>query len=348
MEVMLDALMQRGIGKPDDKPKEEPPPALPTRPTVRGRPPSLNRPGAGPAPWMSSHRPPLAPIPLPPQEEEEKGKSSVHLELEICERKNLELETRALNAEEEVKQRDDDVRQKEEEIAALRQQVEHYESRVSEYELKLKSVEEELQKQTIALQVAQSAGITHRRQLSNSAIRAKTQALATRAEDASTSASVSMKRQPRGGGDPGLVDDKKQSNHADDNLANEFTRESQKFDHAAKAVAEAPPSVMSVDELKVLKRQFGAWRKEYEARLRKTKGELKKRVVHSEKSHDQGGGGGGHGSSSSSSSRLRGCSCSCWSRIKAPKFKQPKCCTCNMKLPSPPSCSFCCWFRRRR
>lgn len=153
MEVMLDALMQRGIGKPDDKPKEEPPPALPTRPTVRGRPPSLNRPGAGPAPWMSSHRPPLAPIPLPPQEEEEKGKSSVHLELEICERKNLELETRALNAEEEVKQRDDDVRQKEEEIAALRQQVEHYESRVSEYELKLKSVEEELQKQTIALQV---------------------------------------------------------------------------------------------------------------------------------------------------------------------------------------------------
>lgn len=64
MEQMLDALRQRGIGKPDDKPKEEEPPALPTRPTVRGRPPSIHRPASS-APW-SQQRPPLALLPPPP------------------------------------------------------------------------------------------------------------------------------------------------------------------------------------------------------------------------------------------------------------------------------------------
>ena len=63
MELMLDALRQRGIGKLEDKPKEEEPPALPTRHTVRGRPPSIHRP-ASDAP--GSQRPPLAPLPPPP------------------------------------------------------------------------------------------------------------------------------------------------------------------------------------------------------------------------------------------------------------------------------------------
>jgi hypothetical protein len=68
MEVMLDALMQRGIGKPEEassKPKEEePPPALPSRPTWRGRLPALHRPGGtAAAPWI--HRP--SPVPQPTQ-----------------------------------------------------------------------------------------------------------------------------------------------------------------------------------------------------------------------------------------------------------------------------------------
>jgi hypothetical protein len=65
--VMLDALMQRGIGKPEEqKQKEEAPPALPTRPTVRGRLPSLQRPGAA-SPWVRVRPPmPLALLP-PPQ-----------------------------------------------------------------------------------------------------------------------------------------------------------------------------------------------------------------------------------------------------------------------------------------
>lgn len=63
MEVMLDALMQRGIGKPEEhKHKEEEPPTLPARPTGKGRLPSLQRPSAT-APWID--RPPLVSL-LPP------------------------------------------------------------------------------------------------------------------------------------------------------------------------------------------------------------------------------------------------------------------------------------------
>ena len=81
------------------------------------------------------------------QEEEEKEDEEEKCSI------NLELERRAIKAEEEARQKDDDVQQKEEEIAALRQQVEHYESRLSECELKMRSVEEELQKQIAALQL---------------------------------------------------------------------------------------------------------------------------------------------------------------------------------------------------
>ncbi|CAM0949177.1 unnamed protein product [Alopecurus aequalis] len=334
MEVMLDALMQRGIGKPDDKPKEEPPPALPTRPTVRGRPPSvISRPGS-PAPWL--HRPPLPPIPPPPQEEErEEEKCSI----------NLDLERRALKAEEEVKQKDDDVRNKDEEIGGLRQQVEHYESRLSECEAKMRSVEEELQKQIAALQqmsqsvagrVSMSQSVAgrmsmsgHHQGLSSAVIMRAPQPPATTAEEAS---SVKHHEQP--------VDVSAKQNHTD-NLAEEFVREKQAFEHAGKAVAEVKPGTMSVDELKMLKRQFGAWKKEYAVRLRKAKAELRKQGVHLEKSHEQAGNGG--------NPRRRWCGW--WRTIKAPKFRTPKrCCTCAIKFPSPSSCcsSFSCCFRRHR
>ncbi|XP_051184691.1 uncharacterized protein [Lolium perenne] len=343
MEVMLDALMQRGIGKPDDKPKEDTaPPALPTRPTVRGRPPSVHRPGS-PAPWLN--RPPLAPIPPPPQEEEEEERDKEKCTI------NLELEMRAIKAEEDVKQRDDDVRHKDEEISGLRQQVEHYESRLSECEAKMRAVEEELQRQIAALQqqvearslqmarsVASrpSTSCHHRRELSSVGItRAPQPPVATAAEEAS-----SVKR-PEQHAD--VVTKKNQG--APENLAEEFVREKQAFEHAAKAVAEVKPGTMSVDELRMLKRQFVAWRKEYATRLRKAKAELRKRV-HSEKSH-----GHGHDQAAGHGGNQRRRWCGWWRTIKMPKFRAPKrCCTCAIKFPSPSSCCSCfsCCFRRHR
>ncbi|VAI13456.1 unnamed protein product [Triticum turgidum subsp. durum] len=352
MELMLDALRQRGIGKLEDKPKEEEPPALPTRPTVRGRPPSIHRP-ASDAPW--SQRPPLAPLPPPPQEEEEAREA----ERRAVE---LELERRAVRAEEEAKQKDDDVRLKEEEIAGLRQQVELYEARLAEWEAKMKAVEEELQRQTAALQMSQAAvaaaaaraeigSTSHRREptLSDGVAQAERAPAPTRAEEAAV--------KPSHAGELAVaaVLSSKPS-HAEHHLATEYARETQAFEHAARAVAEVKPGTMSVDELKMLRRQFAAWKKGYEARLRKTNAELKKRV-HSEKSHDQQPAHGG---------RRRWCGW--WRTIKAPKFRAPKrCCTCAcaMKLPSFPSCKFpslpsckfpslpscsfsCCCFRRRR
>ncbi|KAF0896098.1 hypothetical protein E2562_019328 [Oryza meyeriana var. granulata] len=309
MEVMLDALMQRGIGKPEEKPKEEAPPALPTRPTVRGRLPSLQRPGAL-SPWV--HQSP----PLPPQEEEEKCAV------------NLELERRAMLAEEAAQQKDGVVRQKDDEIAALRQQVEHYESRLLECEARMKSVEEELQKQITTLQMAQSnAGRTggsttrHRQELSGSG-GAPAQSSGRRSEETSV-----MQQQPRGCEAIVAVAVDERQTEAVSRLATELQRESEAFEHGARAATEArPPNAKSVDELRRLKRQFGAWKKEYEARLRKTKAELKKLVRSSERS--------GHGN------RRR---CSSW-KIKVPKCRLPKCCA--FKLPSPSSCCFCCCFRR--
>ncbi|XP_048574502.1 myosin-2-like [Triticum urartu] len=361
MELMLDALRQRGIGKLEDKPKEEEPPALPTRPTVRGRPPSIHRP-ASDAPW--SQRPPLAPLPPPPEEEEAREAERRAVE--------LELERRAVRAEEEAKQKDDDVRLKEEEIAGLRQQVELYEARLAEWEAKMKAVEEELQRQTAALQMSQAAAAaaaaraeigstSHRREptLSDGVAQAERAPAPTRAEEAAVKRGeslfrgASVKPQQQQPAVATVLSSNSKPSHAEHHLATEYARETQAFEHAARAVAEVKPGTMSVDELKMLRRQFAAWKKEYEARLRKTNAELKKRV-HSEKSHDQQPDHGG---------RRRWCGW--WRTIKAPKFRAPKrCCTCacamklpsfpscnlpSCKFPSLPSCSFsCCCFRRRR
>ncbi|KAF7064536.1 hypothetical protein CFC21_070833 [Triticum aestivum] len=415
MEQMLDALRQRGIGKPDDKPKEEEPPALPTRPTVRGRPPSIHRPASS-APW-SQQRPPLALLPPPPEDEEAREAERRAVE--------LELERRAVRAEEEAKQKDDDVRLKEEEIAVLRQQVELYEARLAEWEAKMKAVEEELQRQTAALQMSQAAAAaaaaraalgstSHRREptLSDGVAQAEQAPVPTRAEEASVKrgeslfrgASVKPQQQqqpavaavlsskpshagvaavlsskPSHAGVAAVLSSKpshagelavapavlsSKPSHAEHHLATEFARETQAFEHAARAVAEVKPGTMSVDELKMLRRQFAAWKKEYEARLHKTNAELKKRI-HSEKSHDQ---------QAAHCGRRRWCGW--WRTIKAPKFRAPKrccACACAMKLPSLPSCKFpslpsckfpslpsckfpslpscsfsCCCFRRRR
>lgn len=101
-------------------------------------------------------------------------------------------------------------------------------------------------------------------------------------------------------------------------LATEFQKEREVLEHGVK----------SVDELKALKRKFGAWKKEYEARLRKTKAELKK-LAHAERNQ-----GHSHG-------QQRRCG---WWRMKVPKCRIPKC--CSFKLPSPKSCCFSYCFRR--
>ncbi|RCV38074.1 hypothetical protein SEVIR_8G117900v4 [Setaria viridis] len=312
MEVMLDALMQRGIGKPEEqKPKEEEPPALPTRPTGRGRLPSLQRSGAA-APWI--HRPPL-PSPLsPPQEEDDEEKCLV----------NLELERRAAKAEEEVKKKEEEMRQKEELIATLRQQVEQYESRLSECEVRMKSVEEELQKQITSLQMAQTAGGRRGGLTTTSQHRQES-------SSGNLPPSQSSARRQQRGCEPAIIAIDESSSEVNQ-LAREFKRQSEAFEYNARAVAEAKPSspssAKSVKELKTLKRQFASWKKEYEAQLKKTKAELK-RLVHTEKKN--------HGDSDSHQRRCG------WWRIKASKCcRAPKC--CSFKLPSPKSCGCC--FRR--
>lgn len=319
MEVMLDALMQRGIGKPEEptKPKEEEePPALPTRPTGRGRLPALQRPGGtAAAPWI--HRPSLpSPVPPPTQEEDE----------EKC-LVNLELERRAAKAEEEVKQKEEEMRQKEELISTLQRQVEHYESRLSECEVRMKSVEEELQRQITSLQMAQTAG--GRRDGSTKHVQESSHG------GLPPSQPSSARRQQRGSEPAAAADDRTTLAEPVNQLAREFQTEREAFEHNARAVVEvrppSPSSAKSVEELKSLKRQFASWKKEYEARLKKTKAELK-RLVHAEKKRGGGGGGDGH-------AHQRRCG---WWRFKAPKCRAPKC--CSFKLPSPKS--YCCCFRR--
>ncbi|CAN6381186.1 unnamed protein product [Urochloa humidicola] len=312
MEVMLDALMQRGIGKPQEKkPKDEEPPALPTRPTGRGRLPSLQRPAAA-SPWI--HRPPLPSLLPLPQEEDDEEKCLV----------NLELEKRAAEAEEEVKKKEEEMRQKEQLITTLRQQVEHYESQLSECEARMKSVEVELQKQITSLQMAQNAGGT----------RAGLTVMSQHRQESSSHGKLppsqsSARRQHRGCERAIVAVD--ESSSEVNQLAREFKRQSEAFEHNARAVVEAKPSspgsTKSVHELKRLKRQFASWKKEYEARLKKAKAELKK-LVHAEKSHED------------SHSHQRRCG---WWRIKAPKCcKAPRC--SSFKLPSPKSCG-CCFHR---
>lgn len=151
----------------------------------------------------------------------------------------------------------------------------------------------------------------------------------------------SARRQQRGS-EPAAADESERTTLAEpvvNQLAREFQTGREAFEHNARAVAEAsrlptssstPGSARSVEELKTLKSQFATWKKEYEARLKKTKAELK-RLVHAEK---RNGAGDRH-------AHQRRCG---WWRIKAPKCcRAPKCCS-SFKLPSPKSC--CCCFRR--
>lgn len=63
-------------------------------------------------------------------------------------------------------------------------------------------------------------------------------------------------------------------------LGAEFERQSQALENGASALAEqrpwqpGVPSANSIDDLKKLKSQFRSWKKDYKARLRKTKAEL--------------------------------------------------------------------------
>nr|CAB3491526.1 unnamed protein product [Digitaria exilis] len=306
MEVMLDALMQRGIGKPkEQKPKEEEPPALPARPTGRGRLPSLHKPTAT-APWII--KPPLlSPLP-PPQEEDDEMKHLV----------NLELERRAATAEEELKQKKKEMRHKEDLITTLRQQVEHYESQLSECEVRMKSVEEELQKQIASLQMAQTARGRRGGPMTTSQCHQES----SRAYLAPSQPSARWQHRAC---EPDIVSVRESSFQVNE-LAKEFERESEAFDINARAVVEAkqsPSRVKSVDELNTLRRQFVRWKKDYEARLKKTNTELR-RIVHTEKNH---------GDSHNHHQRWG------WWRIKTTKCRAPKC--FSFKLPSTKLCSSC-------
>jgi hypothetical protein len=171
-----------------------------------------------------------------------------------------ELERKA--AEAEVR-----LRQKEEENAALRRRMESYHVRWLEYEIRIKSLEEAFHEQLASLQVARDAA-----RIAQDAARMAQELPYD--EDAPPTRLWQTDRRRSADGS--------RRTSAVGRLGAEFRRGSQAFEKGAVALVAEPrpqwepgvPSADSVGDLKKLKAQFRAWKKDYEARLRRAKAEI--------------------------------------------------------------------------
>ncbi|CAM0946755.1 unnamed protein product [Alopecurus aequalis] len=267
LEAMLHSLMGRSgegggetrIDEEGEREEEEevespPPPRLPVRPTARGRLPSQPR-VAGAA--VGSWTPPSTPS---PHEGDEAVTADISVAVAELERKAAEAEAR--------------LRQKEEENAALRRRIESYHVRWLEYEIRIKSLEEAFHDQLASLQMTRDAA-------------RMAQELPYPYDDRHGS---SVTKVPCEDAPPGRLwqagcrrsaDGSKRSS-AVGRLGAEFCRGSQALERGAAALAAEPrppwqpgvPSADSVGDLKKLKAQFRAWKKDYKARLRKAKAEM--------------------------------------------------------------------------
>ncbi|KAL6629865.1 hypothetical protein ACP70R_029630 [Stipagrostis hirtigluma subsp. patula] len=260
LEAMLHSLMRGSEegGSSDDAPVDDtlaspPPPPLPARPTPRGRRPSRRMVRA------TGRRPPSPPSPPPPSPSKDDARPAAEASLVA------ELERKAVVAEARL-------RRKEEENAALKRRIESYHVRWLEYEIKIKSLEEAFHEQVAALQIVQDA-----------ARRAEAAARDRRESSASEShmkMSEDASARLRHGRDRDRAVARR--NSAVSRLSSEFRRQSQALEHGAAALAAEPPrpawqpSGNAGDDLKKLKAQFRAWKKEYKTRLRKAKAEIDK------------------------------------------------------------------------
>ncbi|TVU32671.1 hypothetical protein EJB05_24414, partial [Eragrostis curvula] len=264
LEAMLFSLMRGsdeggGGGGEENSPVDDdtlaspPPPPLPARPTPQGRHPSRYTVNRAAGSWTTSSP---SPPPVASPSKDDASSSSDDTLLAELERKAVEVEAQ--------------LRQKEEENAALKRRIESYHFMWLKYEIKIKSLEEACQEQKAALQMVQDA--------------------AARADEMARDRRDSLESQMKMSEDPSarlrhgrdrVVAGARRSSVS--RLSSEFRRQSQALDHGAAAlvVAEPPrqwqpaaPSADSVDDLRKLKAQFRAWKKDYKARLRMAKAEL--------------------------------------------------------------------------
>ncbi|KAF7083729.1 hypothetical protein CFC21_087489 [Triticum aestivum] len=269
LEAMLNSLMGRSGGgevtqmddNDEDGEEEEalesppPPPPLPVRPTLRGRLPSLPRvPGAAAArPWT----PPSPPSPHKGGEEDAAEEVSASV---------AELERKAAEAEARL-------RQKEEENAALRRRIESYHIRWLEYEIRIKSLEEDFHEQLASLQMARDAArMAQELPYVDLHEFAERRMIKLPGEEAPPRLRQAGSRRSADGG---------RRISAVGRLGAEFQRGSQALEEGVAALTVEQktwqpgfPSADSLGDLRKLKAQFRAWKKDYKARLRKAKAEI--------------------------------------------------------------------------
>ncbi|XP_051196407.1 myosin-2 [Lolium perenne] len=249
-ETQIDDDDEKEVEKEEDALESPLPPTLPVRPTARGRLPSLPRvAGAAAGSWT----PPSTPSPRKGDDDVSTVEVSVAVAVAELERKAAEAEVR--------------LRQKEEENAALRRRMESYHVRWLEYEIRIKSLEEAFHEQLASLQVARDAA-----RIAQDAARMAQELPYD--EDAPPTRLWQTDRRRSADGS--------RRTSAVGRLGAEFRRGSQAFEKGAVALVAEPrpqwepgvPSADSVGDLKKLKAQFRAWKKDYEARLRRAKAEI--------------------------------------------------------------------------
>ncbi|XP_072950983.1 myosin-2-like [Typha angustifolia] len=196
-----------------------------------------------------------------------------------------ELEKRVLRAEAALQE-------KEEENADLKKQIEQYERRWSEYEAKMKFMEESWQKQLSSLQASLAAASKYLpsddiqpARPDASPIYGHYDSEDTMSADTRTPEGTPH-NQPNASGD-GVVGNSDGQQTGISDLVKEFDQRKQFFDDdAASLVATKSENLGSTyEEIRRLKARFSAWKKDYKARLRKTKRALQKLGNHEQKAH---------------------------------------------------------------
>ncbi|XP_017247595.1 myosin-2 [Daucus carota subsp. sativus] len=177
------------------------------------------------------------------------------------------------------------LRKKEQENTALMEKVKKYEVQWVEYEAKIKSMEEMWQKQTTSLQMSLDA--VKKSLLSDNASDQPGRRDGSPLQLCSDSEDTSLETQTPSGSTPTKsrnpvlgTEPTHQYVNAISKLVKEFEERSKNFDDEAQAINEVnsrqSTSTNPDEELRALKQKFDTWKKEYNARLRETKGKLHK------------------------------------------------------------------------
>ncbi|CAA7392349.1 unnamed protein product [Spirodela intermedia] len=223
------------------------------------------------------------------------SRSSVHEDIENSLPKASEKMEHHIPGLEELQRRifmvEKALQEKEEENVLLRRQLRQYEGRWSEYEAKMRSMEEMWQKQLISLQVSLAAA---RRSLTTDDAASQPEKVdaspGPHLYDSEDTISIDT-RTPEGtppkisrpSNTRQLPSDSNGISSAVPHLTREFEQKKQDFEDDARCLVEvksrqADGGVSPTEELRKLKLQFVAWKKEYKAKLHETKVALQKHV----------------------------------------------------------------------